>query len=221
LEHANSQKSKNEQILNLLVENNTIENSSILKERNRIAKDLHDGVINSIFTLRFNTQLLENPNEKLKGMLVEELIQLENKVRNISHSFAQQQIFQDKSFEKLLVELVSKQSNKNKTKFSIFFEPNLSLEHLTTVQKVNIYQIIQEAFQNVNKHANASLCKLKISLEAHNILFKIQDNGKGFKRTAHRGIGLTNMKERALLIEAELSILSNPQTGTEISLQLS
>ncbi|MGG5577750.1 sensor histidine kinase [Myroides sp. C15-4] len=221
LEHANSQKSKNEQILNLLVENNTIENSSILKERNRIAKDLHDGVINSIFTLRFNTQLLEDPNEKLKGMLVEELIQLENKVRNISHSFAQQQIFQDKSFEKLLVELVSKQSNKNKTKFSIFFEPNLSLEHLTTVQKVNIYQIIQEAFQNVNKHANASLCKLKISLEAHNILFKIQDNGKGFKRTAHRGIGLTNMKERAQLIEAELSILSNPQTGTEISLQLS
>lgn len=221
LAHANSQKSKNEQILNLLVENNTIENNSILKERSRIAKDLHDGVINSIFTLRFNTQLLEIPNESLKGMLVDELVHLEHKVRDISHSFSQQHIFQNKSFEKLLVELVSKQSNKDKTKFSISLEPNLCLEHLTTVQKVNIYQIIQEAFQNVNKHANASLCKLKISIESHCILFKIQDNGKGIKRTSHRGIGLTNMKERAQLIEAELNILSSPEKGTEISLQLS
>lgn len=221
LAHTNSQKSKNEQILNLLVENNTIENSAILKERNRIAKDLHDGVINSIFTLRFNTQLLEIPNESLKGMLVDELVHLEHKVRDISHSFSQQHIFQNKSFEKLLVELVSKQSNKDKTKFSISLEPNLCLEHLTTVQKVNIYQIIQEAFQNVNKHANASLCKLKISIESHCILFKIQDNGKGIKRTSHRGIGLTNMKERAQLIEADLNILSSPEKGTEISLQLS
>lgn len=220
LEHINIQKSKNEQILNLLVENNTIENSTILKERNRIAKDLHDGVINSIFTLRFNTQLLEIPNETLKGMLVNELIHLENKVRDLSHSFAQKNIFQNKSFEKLLIELVGKQSNKDKTAFSIDFEPNLCLEHLTTVQKVNIYQIIQEAFQNVNKHANASLCKLKISIEEHSIMFRIQDNGKGIKRTSHRGIGLVNMKERAQLIEAELRILSTPQKGTEISIQI-
>lgn len=221
LAHINSQKSKNEQILNLLIENNTIEHSSILKERNRIAKDLHDGVINSIFTLRFNTQLLEIPNEKLKGMLLDELVQLENRVRDISHSFAQQNLFQNKSFEKLLVELVSKQSNKDKTEFTITFAPNLCLEHLTTLQKVNIYQIIQEAFQNVNKHANASWCKLKISIEEHTIMFQIQDNGKGIRRSASRGIGLTNMKERAQLIQAELQILSSPQRGTEISIQLS
>ncbi|WP_158963164.1 sensor histidine kinase [Myroides fluvii] len=221
LAHSNSQKSKNEQIMNLLIENNTIENVTILKERNRIAKDLHDGIINSIFTLRFNTQLLEIPNETLKGMLVDELVHLENKVRDISHSFSQQNIFQNKSFEKLLTELVGKQSNKNRTSFSIAFESNLCLEHLTTVQKVNIYQIIQEAFQNVNKHACASLCKLKVTTEKNCIVLSIKDNGKGIKpSTSFRGIGLSNMKERAQLIGAQLTINSDFGKGTAIHLYL-
>ena len=220
LKHSNSQKSKNEQIMNLLIENNTIENVTILKERNRIAKDLHDGIINSIFTLRFNTQLLEIPNKALKNMLVDELVHLENKVRDISHSFSHQNIFQNKSFENLLTELVQKQTNKIKTAFSIVYEPNLSLEHLSTVQKVNIYQIIQEAFQNVNKHANAAVCQLKIAMEDNTIVLSIKDNGKGIKYSAHRGIGLENMKERAQLIGAQLKIKSDSGKGTSVFLYL-
>ncbi len=220
LEHSNSEKSKNEQIMNLLIENNTIENVTILKERNRIAKDLHDGIINSIFTLRFNTQLLQIADNNLKSMLVDELVQLENKVRDISHAFSQQSIFQNKSFENLVTELVQKQSNKNKTKFTLVQTPNLCLEHLSTVQKVNIYQIIQEAFQNVNKHAQASLCQLKIALEDDTIVLSIEDNGKGIKYSAHRGIGLENMKERAQLIGAQLKIKSDIGKGTTVLLYL-
>lgn len=220
LEHTNSQKSKNEQILNLLIENNSIEHVTTLKERNRIAKDLHDGVINSIFTLRFNTQLLEIPNKSLKEMLVNELVYLENKIRDISHSFSQANIFKNKSFENLLIELVHKQSNKYKTDFSIVVEDNVSLNQLSTLQKVNIYQIIQEALQNVNKHAQASTCKLKIYTNDTHLIFEVKDNGSGMKKTTHRGIGLNNMAERATLIQAELKIQSNLQQGMAIVLFL-
>lgn len=218
LVHTNNNKSKNEQILNLLIENNTIENITILKERNRIAKDLHDGVINSIFTLRFNAQLLEISNGKLKGMLVDELSQLETKVRDISHSFAQQNAFINKSFENLLTELVYKQANLNKTNFTLTFENNLCLEQLSTIQKVNIYQIIQEAFQNVNKHAKASQCNLKIETGKNCIIVRVKDNGVGIQKSTTRGIGLTNMKERAQLINTDLKIVSNPNQGTQIIL---
>ncbi|MGG5600685.1 ATP-binding protein [Myroides sp. C8-3] len=218
--HTNSEKSKNERILNLLIENNTIENDTILKERNRIAKDLHDGVINSIFTLRFNTQLLEIPNKTLKSMLVDELVNLENTIREISHSFSQKNRFQNKSFENLLSELVNKQKNKNKTVFSFSIENQLCLEQLTTLQKVNIYQIIQEAFQNVNKHAQASSCQLRVYTDAYHLYFEVKDNGLGIGKSIHRGIGLTNMKERAELIDAVLQIHSNPKQGTTILLQL-
>ncbi|MGG5508061.1 MULTISPECIES: ATP-binding protein [unclassified Myroides] len=221
LEHSNMEKSKNEQIMNLLIENNTLENETILKERNRIAKDLHDGIINSIFTLRFNTQLLQIADHTFKGMLVDELVQLENKVRDISHAFSQQSIFQNKSFEHLVEELVQKQSNKNKTKFSLAYASTICLEHLSTMQKVNIYQIIQEAFQNVNKHAHAAQCQLKITMEDDTIVLRIEDNGKGFKNSAHRGIGLENMKERAQLIGAQLQIKSEIGKGTTVLLYLS
>ncbi|WP_413512993.1 ATP-binding protein [Myroides odoratus] len=218
LVHTNTNKSKNEQILNLLIENNTIENITIVKERNRIAKDLHDGIINSIFTLRFNAQLLEISNEKLKDMLVDELSQLENKVRDISHSFALQSAFRNKSFENLLTELVNKQSNRNKTSFSITFEKNLYLEQLSTLQKVNIYQIIQEAFQNVNKHAKASQCNLKITKGENCLVVRVKDNGVGIQKSTTRGIGINNMKERAQLINTDLKIVSNPNKGTQIIL---
>lgn len=220
LAHTNSQKSKNEQILNLLIENNTIEHVTTLKERNRIAKDLHDGVINSIFTLRFNTQLLEIPNKNLKEMLVNELIYLENKIRDISHSFAQTSIFRNKSFENLLIELVHKQSNKDKTNFSITLEDNVRLDQLSTLQKINIYQIIQEALQNVNKHAQASTCKLRIYTNDTHLIFEVKDNGSGMKKTTHRGIGLSNMTERAAIIQAELKIQSHLQEGMAIVLFL-
>lgn len=218
LAHAYDKQLKNKQILNLLMEKNNIENEAILKERNRIAKDLHDGVINSLFTLRFNTQLLQLPNEKLKNDLITELTQLEHTVRNMSHSFAQNDLLQNKSFEKLLDELVNRQNN-NKTEYS--FECDLYLEHLSNHEKINIYQIIQECFQNVNKHAYASKCKLSITLDNDHIIFSVKDNGLGIKQNSDHGIGLKNMKERAHNISAQLKIKSQLNKGTTIILYVS
>ncbi|UVD79859.1 histidine kinase [Myroides albus] len=216
--YANDKQQKNEQILNLILEKENIENQTILKERNRIARDLHDGVVNSIFTLRFNTQLLQIPNEELKNSLIKELIHLEHVIRNISHSFAYHDVLQNKSFEKLLNELVNKQNNENKTDYS--FECNINLEYLTNHQKINIYLIIQECFQNVNKHANASKCKLHVAFENNYIIFSIKDNGLGMKYNSNHGIGLKNIKERADNISAKLKIESESNKGTTLLLSI-
>lgn len=216
LDYLYKNKVKNEQILALFLEKNNIENQAILKERKRIAKDLHDGVINNIFTLRFNTQLLQVSNEKLKTSLINELITLENRVRSISHSLGNQDLFQNKSFEKSLKELVNKQNIINKTNYS--FECDTLLGNLSNEKKINIYQIIQECFQNINKHAYATKCKLSITSDNGYINFCIQDNGLGIRKTSHQGIGLRNIKERAYHISGKLKIVSKLNKGTTIFL---
>lgn len=217
----NIQKSKNEKILNLLIENNNIEHKSIQKERNRISKDLHDGVINSLFTLRFNLQQMDSANKEMQQLLIKEIINLEQTVREISHSLAKSSLLKNKSFENLLVELVNKQSNNFKTVFTITLEDDLSFEHLTTLQKVNIYHILQETLQNINKHSYATKCQINVTSTNDKIVFETKDNGIGIKGNRINGLGLNSMKERAQAIKADFKIISKINKGTTITLAIS
>lgn len=214
------QKSKNEKIFSLLIENNDIEHKSTHKERNRIAKDLHDGVINSVFTLRFNLQQMETPNKKHQESLIDELKKLESTVRDISHSLAKNSFFENNSFEKLLIELIDKQCNQFKTKFTIDFKKDLPFDQLSTLQRVNIYHILQETLQNVNKHSHATECKIKVFSIDNAITFSISDNGIGIKKNRINGLGLLSMRERAEAIKAAFNISSYQNEGTVVTLQI-
>ncbi|MCC9043660.1 histidine kinase [Myroides sp. M-43] len=212
------QNSKNQEILDLLHTNSVIEYQSIAKERNRIAKDLHDGVVNSIFVLRFSLQQLKTSDSKIQESLVEELIGLEKTVRTISHSLAESSFFNDKSFESLIRALVTKQTNGFSTEFALELQDNLQFHYLSTLQKMNIYLILQEALQNINKHSYASQCMVKVTVDNIAITFSIIDNGVGFRSEATKGLGLSSMKERANDIHANLEIESYKNKGTVVSL---
>ncbi|MEC4114182.1 ATP-binding protein [Myroides pelagicus] len=209
---------KNEQILNLLIENNAIEHKAIVQERLRISKDLHDSVVNSVFALRFNVQQLQVEDQQMKQSLVNELSNLEATVRGISHSLVKNNIVNN-GFEQLLSDLVERQINPHNTKFTLQIDKDLPLSDLSIQQKANIYHILQEALQNVNKHAQANKCEVSIKSYHDQILFKVSDNGKGIqKNQLYKGIGIQNMHERADHIEPELTISSVAGKYTQVSL---
>jgi PAS domain S-box-containing protein len=89
--------------------------------------------------------------------------------------------------------------------------------------ELNLFRIVQEAINNIEKYARAKTVKLRIGLEGDDILLKIQDDGCGFnpkksqagKRKGH-GLGLTNMRERALSLAGTCEVLSAPKKGTTI-----
>ncbi|MFD0701440.1 ATP-binding protein [Myroides pelagicus] len=220
LESLNLRKSKDQEILNLLIENNNIEQQAVQNERNRVAKDLHDGVINSLFTIRFNLQQLESKNTDMQTLLINELLSLEQIVRDISHALAQSNLFKNKSFENLIVELVQKQSNSFKTVFNLHIEQNLTFDCITTIQKVNIYHILQEALQNINKHSKATECLIDIAMQDHHLVVLIKDNGVGIAKNKINGLGLASMKERAKVAQATLNLSSKIQKGTSITLTI-
>jgi signal transduction histidine kinase len=79
------------------------------------------------------------------------------------------------------------------------------------------YRLVQEAFNNVTKHAGASRARLSVSEDADGLRLEVEDDGQGFDPTAGSdGFGLVGMRERAELAGGTLEIDSAPGRGTRI-----
>ena len=94
--------------------------------------------------------------------------------------------------------------------------------------ELNLFRIAQEALTNIEKHAGAKKIKLQAWLQDNSILLRISDDGRGFDvqsigysswRNGH-GLGLANMRERALALQGTYVLDSKPKKGTTITIQI-
>ena len=84
--------------------------------------------------------------------------------------------------------------------------------------RLAIYRIVQEQFNNILKHAKASLIKLKLTQTDGKLLLSIKDDGVGFDtEKVSGGVGLINIKTRASLFNGIVSIKSKKGNGCELS----
>jgi len=88
-----------------------------------------------------------------------------------------------------------------------------------------LFRIGQEAISNIAKHAEANAVKITLHYGCGSILLEVEDNGKGFElksvlTSAEKSLGLLGMKERASLLNGNLSVISTPQTGTRIRVEI-
>ncbi|WP_121967465.1 ATP-binding protein [Myroides sp. N17-2] len=211
------QQEANESIYELILERGMIATEVKTAVHNKIARDIHDGVVNGIFTIRFNLQQLHTENESLKNTLITELLQLEKSTRDISHSLIDNELFNDTKFLSLVEELVILQKNQWNTKFVLEYEDDLALDNLSAIEKVNTYFIIREAIHNVNKYSEASQCTISFVKDINGVMINIKDNGVGFDlRAKADGMGLANMNERALSLHSKLIIFSEKEHGVEV-----
>ena len=93
--------------------------------------------------------------------------------------------------------------------------------------ELHLFRIAQEAINNIEKHAHARSVDLQLKYQSHSAVLKIQDDGQGFdvknpKSGASKlyGLGLTNMRERALSLGGECEITSRPTQGTTIMVRV-
>jgi signal transduction histidine kinase len=92
---------------------------------------------------------------------------------------------------------------------------------------LNLFRIVQEALTNVEKHAQAKTVRMRLLLSNGSVVLKIQDDGRGFVRQRpgagrekRTGLGLTNMRERALSLGGTCEVLSVPTMGTTINVRI-
>lgn len=216
------QQKANEEIYLLLTEQHKKINVAKENEKAKIAKELHDGIMNKIYGVRmnlgfFNSKIDEKIIEKRKEYIFE-LQNIENEIRTISHDLSRNSFFDDNDFNALLSNLIENQKDISTTHFHYLNDEKFDWTAVQNIYKINLYRIIQEAILNINKYANAENCDVKIQWKKKNLLkLSITDDGDGFDvKNKKSGIGLSNMKERVNALKGQFKIESKIGKGTKI-----
>ncbi|MGA6927315.1 MAG: ATP-binding protein, partial [Desulfosarcina sp.] len=93
--------------------------------------------------------------------------------------------------------------------------------------EINLFRLIQEALNNIKRHADASRVTIRLVASSPDIVIRIKDNGKGFdlndrRRQAFKGkrMGLQSMVERVHLLQGKINVQSSPGKGTYILIEI-
>jgi signal transduction histidine kinase len=93
-------------------------------------------------------------------------------------------------------------------------------ESLSDAQKTCIFRIVQEALNNMSKHADAQTVRITVHVSGSELALSVQDDGKGFEVDRHNGLGLIGMQERVRNLGGGFRIESEPGRGTLLTIVL-
>ena len=190
------------------------------RERRRIAQDLHDEVNQALtaVSLRLQASIEHAPVElrreltetkRLAGQAMEELLTLARQLRPA--------VLDDHGLLPALHSQVRDFSDQ--TGIQAAFNVRGQAPRLSPDQQLVVYRVTQEGLSNVAQHSGANRVDVELSFIGRTVL-RITDDGKGFLSRREGGLGLSGMRERALLVGGHLSIWSGKGHGTRVELTL-
>jgi signal transduction histidine kinase len=217
------QQKVNEEIYNLMIsQQNTIETNRV-KEKKRVAQELHDGVLGRMFGIRMN---LDSLNKIHDGTAVEkrtnylsELKNIEQDIREISHDLNREKSELINNFVAIIDNLLEDQKKTFKPKLITIIDRTIKWELVSNAIKINLYRIIQESLQNINKYAEANTIKVELKKRDGDLFLTISDDGNGFDtKKSKKGIGLQNIQSRTIECNGTVDIQSKKGDGTIITI---
>jgi two-component system NarL family sensor kinase len=200
------------------------EEASILEERNRMAREIHDTLAQSFTGILAQVgaanQVLTDDLEATGAHLdlIKELARTGLAEARRSVVALRPQLLEEGSLQSALHRLVA-QTRAAATDTTLYYEIEGAVYSLPTEVKNNLLRIGQEALTNAIKHANADEIRVELIYEHDQFCLRVRDNGQGFgvgSIPSSEGFGLLGMSERAERIGAQLTIRSQPGQGTEI-----
>jgi PAS domain S-box-containing protein len=201
-------------------------------ERHKIACDLHDHIAQDLASLKIGcgmlTQNMTDVSESFQhkvGDLSHLLQKVITDVRNLAYALYPTGLRQFGLVD-TLYRYCSEFSEKNNIEVSFVTAgmDDLKLDYDT---QINLYRLVQEALNNIKKHAQARDVKIRMVASHPHIILRIEDDGKGFdvnqclreaSKQAH--MGLHSMQERVNLLDGNIKIQSRPMEGTRIVVEI-
>lgn len=195
-----------------------------LAERHRLAQDLHDSITQKLYGLVTLTEAVKLGLES--GAPVDENKMVDKISENARQALREMRLFlfelEPVDIERDgLVSTIQQRLASVEGRSGIQARMISDTEILLSVEKeTEIYYIVEEALNNILKHANAKSVLVKLKQRKESIYLEIVDNGCGFDfdKVKFGGKGLGNIKERAKRIKGKLNIDSSPEHGTKITL---
>ncbi len=190
-------------------------------EKKRIARDLHDGIMNRLASTRLNLHKLSEGNDvsSIKKSLpfIAGIQDIEKEIRNIAHDLNKEVFINTDSFRVIVESLFSEQKKLFKTKCHFEVDKSINWDLIESNKKIHIYRIMQEALNNINKHAHARNIIASIHDRENDVLLEIYDDGVGFSfNEKKKGIGLQNIFSRTKAFNGTVEIKSNQGAGTTL-----
>ncbi len=196
------------------------------QERKRIAKDLHDGVGQTLSGVKLN---MDNILKQVEQIPEDEAIRLKElvnhideaclEVRSISHQMMPR-VLQEDGLIPAMQDMLEKSFRHSSITYN--FEHHGLNGRLDENIEIGLYRICQELVNNVIKHSGASDVQVQLMRKSGLVLLLVEDNGKGFinESLREKGIGLMNINSRVETINGEFNIEPSPLSGTLATIRI-
>ncbi len=197
--------------------------TAVIQERARLARELHDAVTQSLFSL---TYFVESARRRAKqGEVVQVQAHLDEIDATAHRALREMRLLlyemqapttENNNLVESLRQRLNAVERRAGMQSHIYVETSLEIHpHIAA----ELYRIAQEALNNTLKHTRADLVTIRFWEEAQHLILEITDNGQGFELAEARnqgGMGLENMQTRAKELGGTLEILTQPAQGTTI-----
>lgn len=197
------------------------EQAAVIAERNRLARELHDAVSQTLFSANLITEVIprlwDRNQEEARSRLIE-LHQLTNgalaEMRTLLYEL-RPAVFKEAKLGDLLKHLTQGISVRSEIPITLIVEGD---RKLSPDAQIALYRITQEALNNVVKHANPQKATVLLDCCTDEVRLLISDDGCGFDpdKVSPDHFGLSIMRERATAINAKIKVTSKPGQGTQI-----
>ena len=205
-----------------------LESLARLHERERIAMDLHDGVIQTVYAVTLHLEdaadRVSHAHDDVRPVLDQSIEKLHQVIKDIrSYIFdLRAQVSEVDDLPGAIRDLAETLRVNTLMEVRVEIDERVKklLEH---EQALALFHIAQEALNNVSKHSQATAVSIELAAANGAVNLNVTDNGSGFEAGGTSGAerhGLRNIKDRARGIGARLSIDSKPGAGTSIAVEL-
>ncbi len=194
-----------------------------LEERTRLARELHDGLAQDLWFAKLkHERLVPHVPDEHRDLAGEVTQAIDAAIAEAKQAVVTMRAAEER--ERPLEELISRAVDDFAGRSGVRADLALadlpvSLEPRTQIE---VLRVLQEALNNVRKHADATVVRVTAEVNAGQFRISIIDNGRGFRpeETSGYGLGVQGMRERARLLGGDLRVSSEPSGGTEVQLDV-
>jgi signal transduction histidine kinase len=202
------------------------------EERKRIARELHDGLGQSLAALKVAVRSIadeapaDNHQLRLKCLnTIASVSSLINETRRMAMNFSPA-FLEDLGLNAAIRKLAAEVSQHHNVHVTVDLADVDS--EFTPDRAINIYRILQEVFANITRHSRSTVVRCTSVRRQNVVEFTITDNGIGFdtrnmstgRFTANNHFGLRDLEERAAILRGSIDIVSRSQSGTVVTLRV-
>ena len=198
---------------------------AVLEDRERIAKDLHDGAIQSLFAVGMGLQgaALLAGGEELRARLQHAVEELDLVIRDLRNYIfgLRPGILADRHLGQALEGLAAELQERTGVLTVTQVDPQAAAE--LAGRAAEVVQLAREALSNVSRHARATTCRVSLYHQGDSAVLEVDDDGRGFDPAnagAGTGQGLHNLRERAERLGGRAEVHSTPGQGTRVQVTI-